>query len=141
MSDGSHRRLALLLLVVTGLLISLAPWGPIETRSFAHLSPAVYWGFNGFLVALGMASFATAAALWRGRSGAVPAAIGVAACYIVVYLLDLFAVFPTSPDPMPPLLFTVELVDTALAAILVGYAAVVRRKTSELSGSAPGRVH
>ncbi|WP_435318162.1 hypothetical protein [Haloarchaeobius sp. TZWSO28] len=137
MSHTSIRPLALLLLLVTGLLVSLAPWGPIETRSFAHLSPAVYWGFNGFLTALGLASMATASRLWQGRRVAVPVAMGLAVIYVLVYLLDLLAVFPTSPDAMPPLLLAIEVVDTVLAVAVVVYGySLWRASPSSRTGAA-----
>lgn len=112
---------SILLLVVTLLLVSLAPWGPIENRSFDHLSPAVFWGFNVFLVALGLSSFATVVALWRGRTWAFPGAAVLATLYVLVYVVDLLGVFPQTPDAMSPALLTIEVVDTALAAALVGY--------------------
>ncbi|WP_396610673.1 hypothetical protein ACH9L7_10575 [Haloferax sp. S1W] len=121
MAATASRRIALLLTLVTLLLVSLAPWGPIETRSFAHLSPAVYWGFNAFLILLGLGSFATAYRLWTGTTDALLAAIVAGVLYIAVYVLDLAGIFPTSPDSMPPLLLAIEVVDSLLALVLVVY--------------------
>ena len=121
MAANASRRIALLLTVVTLLLVSLAPWGPIETRSFEHLSPVVYWGFNVFLVLLGLGSFVTAYRLWSGNTDALLAAVVAGVLYIAVYGLDLAGLFPTSPDAMPPLLFAIEVVDTAFAVVLVVY--------------------
>lgn len=105
----------LLLLVLT--FITLVPGGPVETRSFTALSGAVFWGFNGFLILLGLGALICAIGLLRDSKAAAIGAIAVSWGYIFVVLLDLGHVFPTTPDPIPLLLGAIEILD----AILAGY--------------------
>lgn len=105
----------LLLLVLT--FITLVPGGPVETRSFAHLGGPVFWGFNVFLILLGLGAIISAIGLLRGNKVAAIGGIVAGWGYIFVVLLDLGHVFPTTPDPIPLLLGLIEILD----AILAGY--------------------
>jgi len=49
---------------------TLVPGGPIESRSFSHLSPAIFWGFNAFLITLGVTAFVIAFSVLRERRAA-----------------------------------------------------------------------
>lgn len=105
----------LLLLVLT--FISLVPGGPVETRSFADLGGAVFWGFNVLLILLGVGALFSAVGLLRDSKIAAVGGIIAGWGYIFVVLLDLGHVFPTTPDPIPLLLGMIEILD----AILAGY--------------------
>ena len=94
---------------------TLVPGGPVETRGFSGLGGPVFWGFNVFLVTLGVIAIAAAIGLIRGRRAAAWAAIAASWGYVFVVLLDLGAVFPRSPDPIPLLLGLVEILDFILA--------------------------
>lgn len=94
---------------------SLAPGGPIENRDFSHLTPTAYWGFNAFLIILGLTGFIFVYFIWRGRRGGYRAAIVIGWLYIAVVALDLGKVFPVSPDPTGFGLGTVMILDAILA--------------------------
>lgn len=101
------------------ILVPLVPGGPIENRDFSNLGGVVFWGFNVFLVSLGFFTFVAAyAALvgtwWDGIGGLV-----VGGGYLLVYLLDLGKIFPTSPTPMGKTLMTLEIVGAAAAAYTI----------------------
>ena len=49
-----------LLLLLVASFVTLVPGGPIETRDFSALGGAVFWGFNVFLVTLGLAAVLSA---------------------------------------------------------------------------------
>ncbi|WP_019961635.1 hypothetical protein [Woodsholea maritima] len=107
----------LLILVMT--FITLVPGGPIETRDFSHLGGPVFWGFNAFLISLGLIAIASAVMLRFGYNLAAWIAIGVSWGYIFVVALDLGHVFPLSPDPIPLLLGIIEILDGILAAYVM----------------------
>lgn len=109
---------AALLAVSAVLLLSLVPGGPLENRDFSHIPIAALLGFNIFLTALAMGSFATAVGLLGSQARTRVATFWASASYIVVYTADLLGWFPTSPTPMPPTLRAVELAGLAVAAML-----------------------
>ncbi len=109
--------LLLLLLVVT--FITLVPGGPIETRNFSALGGPVFWGFNVFLVLLGIGAIASAIGLMRDSKAAAIGGIIAGWGYIFVVLLDLGHVFPATPDPIPLLLGLIEILDAILAAYVI----------------------
>ena len=53
---NQQKKVAVLLVVSSFLLAILVPGGPIETRSFSHISPLILGSFNTFLTLLGMLS-------------------------------------------------------------------------------------
>lgn len=108
-----------LLMAEVLVLTPMVPGGPIEKRSFAHLPNAVFWGFNLFLISLGMASVAVAVVVLWGASWAFAAAVGLGGCYLAVFGLDLAGVFPKSPDEMSPTLLLLEVADLAIAGALI----------------------
>lgn len=115
------RRAAQLLLLLVLTFVTLVPGGPVETRDFSALGGAVFWGFNAFLIALGIVALAAVWGMWRGLRAWAWAGIAVGWGYVFVVLLDLGQVFPTSPDAMPLLLGIIEILD----AILAGYVIVL----------------
>lgn len=107
----------LLLLVLT--FITLVPGGPVETRSFAHLGGPIFWGFNVFLILLGIGAIVSAVGLMRGNKVAAIGGIVAGWGYVFVVLLDLGHVFPSTPDPIPLLLGLIEILDAILAAYVI----------------------
>lgn len=105
----------LLLLVLT--FITLVPGGPVETRDFSGLGGPVFWGFNVFLILLGIGAITSAIGLLRNSKLAAAGGISTGWGYIFVVLLDLGHIFPSTPDPIPLLLGVIEILD----AILAGY--------------------
>lgn len=110
---------AVCLLVLLLSFSSLVPGGPIENRDFFHLSDAVFWGFNAFLITLGLVGFATIYFVWKGRRWAYWTAIVVGWLFIGVVALDLGKIFPISPDPTGFVLGLVMIVDAILAMNIV----------------------
>jgi len=110
---------SVLLVVAVVLLASMVPGGPVETRSFGHLHGAVFWGFNVFLISLGLASFVLAGFSLGAHRWTFAAAAVVGLLYVGVFVLDLGRVFPKTPDRMPSTLLLLEIVDTAVAGGLV----------------------
>lgn len=108
-----------LLLVLVLTFISLVPGGPVETRSFTGLGGSVFWGFNAFLILLGIAAILSAIGLLQDSKRAAVGAIIAGWGYIFVVLLDLGHVFPTTPDPIPLLLGLVEILDVILAGYVI----------------------
>jgi hypothetical protein len=110
LSLSPSRRLAIALWCLIGSFATLVPGGPIETRDFSHLGPTVFWGFNGFLIGLGLVGLGVSYGAWRGRRWAARGAIPVAWLYLGVFILDWAQVFPPTPDSMGLGLAWVELV-------------------------------
>lgn len=108
----------MLLIVAVSLLTPMVPGGPIETRSFATLPRAVFWGFNAFLIMLGLGSIVIAVLVLGGGTWAYGIALGLGAGYVAVFGLDLAGVFPRSKDPLPPTLLLLEVLDLAIGAAL-----------------------
>lgn len=108
--------LALLLVLSAVLLGILVPGGPIETRSFSHISPFILGAFNTFLTILGIGSLVLAYCALKGKRWAILAAAFCGISYFLVYALDLGMIFPVSSDRMPPALFGIEV-----AGLLVSF--------------------
>ncbi|WP_290890854.1 hypothetical protein [Hoeflea sp.] len=104
-----------LLLLLVASFATLVPGGPVETRDFSGLGGPVFWGFNVFLVTLGVIALVAAIGLIKARLALAWAAIAVSWGYVFVVLLDLGAVFPRSPDPIPLPLGLIEILDLILA--------------------------
>lgn len=121
-------------------LALMIPGGFVETRDFSAYPAAVLILFNVFLTALGLGSLLLA---WRTpRGGVRPRLSWVAAWgFAGVYLLDLFAVFPVTPEPMSPLLERLEWAGIALAcllgAALVGVRPAGARRRGRLRSRGP----
>jgi hypothetical protein len=112
------------LLVLSAILLGvLVPGGPIETRDFSHIDPLVLGAFNTFLTVLGIASLLVAYFAYKERRMAfiVSALCGLG--YLLVYVPDLFEIFPVSPDPMPPALWAIEVAGMVLSLPLTALAA------------------
>ena len=110
------RTLAVLLVLSAVLLGILVPGGPIETRSFSHISPFILGAFNTFLTVLGIGSLVLAYCAFKGKRWAILAAAFCGISYFLVYALDLGMIFPVSSDKMPPALFGIEV-----ASLLVSF--------------------
>jgi hypothetical protein len=106
---------SVLLLVLVGTFITLVPGGTGIT----------FWGFNAFLIGLGILAIISGLGLRRQARFAPWGAIIASWGYIFVVLLDLGHVFPTTPDPIPLLLGLIEILDV----ILAGYVLVLCHKT------------
>ncbi|MBC7282436.1 MAG: hypothetical protein H5U12_13510 [Hoeflea sp.] len=103
------------MLLLVASFATLVPGGPVETRDFSGLGGPVFWGFNVFLVTLGVIALVAAIGLIKARLALAWAAIAVSWGYVFVVLLDLGAVFPRSPDPIPLPLGLIEILDLILA--------------------------
>jgi hypothetical protein len=116
---------ASLLAASTALLISMVPGGSVETRSFAHLPRPVYWGFNVFLVLLGLASMAAVSLLLLRQPAGLQLAVICTSLLLLVFLLDLMKIYPKSPDEMEPALLILEAITlaTSAAALVLALAA------------------
>lgn len=110
------------LLAISGIaLSSLVPGGPIETRSFAHINPVTLGVFNTFLTILTLGSLILVYFVLKSERWAM---IGAALCglfFFGVYVADLAVIFPVSPDAMPPVLLTIEVLSTVLSLPLMWF--------------------
>ena len=111
-----------LLVLSSGLLTSLVPGGPIETRSFAHIHPVILASFNTFLTTLSLTSPLLAYFVWKRHRWAFVAAALYGFSYFWVYALDGLHWFPVSPDSMPTALWVIELVGAIVSLPLMGLA-------------------
>ncbi|MCF2947568.1 hypothetical protein L0668_05570 [Paraglaciecola aquimarina] len=113
-----NRKLTFYLILNALLLISLIPGGPIENRDFSHI-PAIYLiAFNGVLTALGMSSLLVAPLASQNYTVVAKVSKIIALAYLAVYVLDLFAIFPQTPSPMPWPLLCIELLGCLAAGLL-----------------------
>ena len=110
--------LSIIILLNVTLLAILVPGGPIENRDFSNLKGLVFWGFNAFLITLGMASFyAIYSALSSFSNTGLVTSI-LACAYILVYGLDLAGIFPKSPSKMSKPLMFIEIIGLCMAIYL-----------------------
>ncbi len=107
------------------LLTVLVPGGPIENRDFSNLKGVTFWGFNVFLITLGLTSYFASYALLSGASYAIMLGKILAGLYVAVYLLDLGKVFPKSPTKMSNTLMLMEIVNTSFAILLFIFLSVL----------------
>lgn len=117
--SAAARRAGILLPVLVVSFATLVPGGPVETRDFSHLGGPVFWGFNVFLVSLGLVAVVSAVLMLRGSVSAAWPAVASGWAYIFVVLLDLGRVFPLSPDAMPLSLGLIEILDAILAGYII----------------------
>lgn len=106
----------LMMLLNVFLLVILVPGGPIENRDFSKMSGFLFWGFNAFLIALGLASFFVGYLFFTGNA-AITSGIFLATLYLGVYVMDLVGLFPKSPDKMSSVLRLCETVNACVAII------------------------
>lgn len=104
-----------LLIISTVLLGLLIPGGPIEKRSFAHISPFILSAFNTFLTVLGFGSLMIAFFVYSGNGWVLLSASICGISYFLVYALDLGKLFPVSPDKMPRALIVIEVIGLLIA--------------------------
>ncbi|NVJ52716.1 MAG: hypothetical protein HWD90_03415 [Campylobacteraceae bacterium] len=118
-SKNIHNIIAFLLVTLSVLLTILVPGGPIETRDFSHYSETTLTLFNVFLTVLGLLSFAVAFLIAKKKKYSIVLSAVFALLYIFVYILDLFEIFPTSPEAMSTTLFSIEFISTLIGLILL----------------------
>jgi hypothetical protein len=100
------------------LLAILVPGGPIENRDFSKLKGVVFWGFNLFLILLGVMSFITCYLLLIAHPNAIFITKFIAVLYFIVYIIDLAGVFPKSPTKMYNPLMLFEIINASMAVFL-----------------------
>jgi len=109
---------SILLFTNVSLLTILVPGGPIENRDFTGLKGIVFWGFNVFLITLGITSYVTCYLLLISSPHALPAAQIISVLYFIVYIIDLAGVFPKSPTKMSKQLMSFEIMNASMAVFL-----------------------
>ncbi len=108
-----------LLAISIALLSSLIPGGPIENRDFGHLGVTAILSFNIFLAGLILASAVALVLIWKSSRFGAGLAFFCGVGFAGVYLLDLLALFPTSPTPMSAPLYYVEAIGLIVAGLLM----------------------
>lgn len=111
--------LSIIILLNVTLLAILVPGGPIENRDFSNLKGLVFWGFNAFLITLGMASFYAIYSALGGLSNTGLVTSILACAYILVYGLDLAGIFPKSPSKMSRPLMLIEIINLCMGTYLL----------------------
>ena len=104
-----------LLVISSGLLGTLIPGGPIETRNFSHIEPLILGTFNTFLTSLAIGSLLILYFVFKDMKWGFVASAICGASYFLIYVLDLGKIFPVSPDAMPQMLFTIEILGTIIS--------------------------
>ncbi|MEK4237151.1 hypothetical protein [Paenibacillus sp. FSL H7-0714] len=100
------------------LLAILVPGGSIENRDFSKLKGVVFWGFNLFLILLGVMSFITCYLLLIAHPNAIFITKIIAVLYFIVYIIDLAGIFPKSPTKMSKPLILFEIINGSMAVFL-----------------------
>lgn len=100
------------------LLSILVPGGPIENRNFTKLKGVVFWGFNVFLITLGIVSYVTIYLLLTKNALGIHLAQIISVLYFIVYSIDLAGIFPKSPTKMSKPLMLLEIVNLSMATFL-----------------------
>lgn len=123
-----------LLIISTINLALMIPGGFVEMRGFSAYSSLVLGLFNTFLTILGLGSLVLAYLFFTNYSGYfITILVGIS--YMIVYLIDLFKVFPKSPKPMSKLLASLESLGTLLGFILIAVTAYIWRNVSDQSST------
>ena len=104
-----------LLILSSGLLVTLVPGGSIETRDFSHIEPIILGAFNTFLTTLVIGSILLVYFILRETKWSFIVAAISGISYFLVYVLDLAVIFPVSSDPMPMTLLIIEIVGTIVS--------------------------
>lgn len=118
---------SILMVINVTLLTILVPGGPIENRDFNGLRDIVFWGFNMFLITLGIASYTTSYLLLIANSYAIPMAQIISVLYFSVYIIDLVGIFPKSPTKMSKTLMLIEVINSSLAIFLFIFVTAIGR--------------
>jgi hypothetical protein len=111
--------LSLIIFLNVTLLSILVPGGPIENRDFSALKGFVFWGFNVFLITLGLVSFYTIYAVLSNNPSSNLLTKVIASGYMVVYAIDLAGIFPKSPTEMSKTLMLFEIINLCIATYLL----------------------
>ena len=111
--------LGLFLFLNAALLTILVPGGPIENRDFTNLTGIIYWGFNIFLISLGILTFLTTYYVLIRERMAIRLGIILSICYLIVYILDLAKIFPRSSTKMSNKLMLMEIVNSLNAVFTI----------------------
>ncbi|RAV20777.1 hypothetical protein [Paenibacillus contaminans] len=109
---------SLLVFLNVTLLAILVPGGPIENRDFSKLKGGVFWGFNLFLILLGITSFIVCYLLLISHPNAILITKIIAVLYFIVYIIDLAGIFPKSPTKMSAPLMLFEVINASMAVFL-----------------------
>jgi hypothetical protein len=129
--------IAILLILLSILLTILVPGGPIEVRDFSSYSPLVLSLFNIFLTTLGIISFLAAYLVIKKKKNSLIFSAIIAIFYLLVYISDLFKIFPISPIAMSQTLFIIETLSTILGFILlyicIKYTNIFKENTEDSS--------
>lgn len=107
----------LLLFSNVTLLAILVPGGPIENRDFSNLKGVTFWGFNIFLVSLGLVTLVNVYFLFENQSISIFLGIIISILYMIVYLLDLGKIFPKSPTKMSNSLMLMEIINLMISIL------------------------
>lgn len=109
---------SLLVFLNVTLLAILVPGGPIENRDFSSLKGGVFWGFNLFLIALGVVSLVACYLLLLSHPQSIRITQIIAVAYFIVYAIDLAGIFPKSPTAMSKPLMLLEIINACMAVLL-----------------------
>ncbi len=126
MQNGIIFASALMFINVT-LLTILVPGGPIENRDFNGLRGIVFWGFNVFLITLGIMSYITSYLLLIANEYALSMTQIISVLYFIVYAIDLAGIFPKSPTKMSKTLMLIEIINASLAVFLFIFVTAIGR--------------
>lgn len=118
---------SVLMFINVTLLVVLVPGGAIENRDLHGLKGVVFWGFNVFLITLGITSYVTSYLLLISNSYALPMAQIIAVLYFIVYIVDLAGIFPKSPTKMSKILMLIEEINASLAIFLFIFVTAIGR--------------
>lgn len=110
---------ATLLVALTFILTPMAPGGLVDTRDFTPLPRWQFHLFNVFLISLGSVSLVVAGFSVTGATWVYIPAIILGVLFAAVYALDLAQVFPVVPDRMPSQLLVLEVINLALAGVVI----------------------
>ena len=111
--------LACLLVWEALLLIPMIPGKLIDTRDFSTLPRWQFNSFNIFLTSLGIASFIVSGFALASATWVIIPALIIGLCYLMVFFLDLFEVFPAVEDPIPLQLLILEVIGLSSAGVII----------------------